>query len=281
MKYIKPLIISVSALSLLSVVVVLGTYFYIKADLPSVDVLKDVRLQTPMRIYTQDGKLISQYGVKRRIPLILSEVPPKLIQAVIATEDSRFYDHPGIDPIGMMRALVNLVLTGEKGQGGSTLTMQLARDFFLTRDKNYMRKIREIVIAWHMEQVLSKDEILELYLNKVELGHRAFGFGAAAQVYYGKTVNQLSLEQIATIAGLPQAPSVLNPISRPDRSIVRRRIVLLRMLDEGYITQTEFEEAAAAPVSAKRHGAEIELDAPYLADHMYNEMISIYGKDEA
>ncbi|WP_340679810.1 penicillin-binding protein 1A [Paraglaciecola sp.] len=281
MKYIKPLIISVSALCLLGVVLVLGTYFYIKADLPSVDVLKDVRLQTPMRIYTQDGKLISQYGVKRRIPLILSEVPPKLIQAVIATEDSRFYDHPGVDPIGMMRALVNLVLTGEKGQGGSTLTMQLARDFFLTRDKNYMRKIREIVIAWHMEQVLSKDEILELYLNKVELGHRAFGFGAAAQVYYGKTVNELSLAQIATIAGLPQAPSVLNPISRPDRSVVRRRIVLLRMLDEGYISKAEFEEAAKAPVSAKRHGAEIELDAPYLADHMYNEMIRIYGKDEA
>ena len=281
MKYIKPLIISVSALFLLGLVLVIGTYFYIKADLPSVDVLKDVRLQTPMRIYTQDGMLISQYGVKRRIPLKLSEVSPKLIQAVIATEDSRFYDHPGIDPIGMMRALVNLVLTGEKGQGGSTLTMQLARDFFLTRDKHYIRKIREIVIAWHMEQVLTKDEILELYLNKVELGHRAFGFGAAAQVYYGKTVNELTLAQIATIAGLPQAPSVLNPISRPDRAVVRRRIVLLRMLDEGYINQAEFDEAAAAPVSAKRHGAEIELDAPYLADHIYNEMISIYGKEEA
>jgi penicillin-binding protein 1A len=280
-KYIKPLIISVSALSSLGVVLVLGTYFYIKADLPSVDVLKDVRLQTPMRIYTQDGKLISQYGVKRRIPLILSDVPPKLIQAVIATEDSRFYDHPGIDPIGMMRALVNLVLTGEKGQGGSTLTMQLARDFFLTRDKHYIRKIKEIIIAWHMEQVLSKDEILELYLNKVELGHRAFGFGAAAQVYYGKTVKELSLEQIATIAGLPQAPSVLNPISRPDRSIIRRRIVLLRMLDEGYINQAEFDQAANAPVSAKRHGAEIELDAPYLADQIYSEMIATYGKEEA
>lgn len=266
---------------LLGVALVMGTYFYIKADLPSIEVLKDVRLQTPMRIYTQDGKLISQYGVKRRIPLVLSEVPPKLIEAVIATEDSRFYQHPGIDPIGMMRALVNLVLTGEKGQGGSTLTMQLARDFFLTRDKTYIRKIREIIIAWHMEQLLSKDEILELYLNKVELGHRAFGFGAAAQVYYGKTVNELTLAQIATIAGLPQAPSVLNPISRPDRAIVRRHIVLLRMLDEGYISQKEFEQANAEPITAKKHGAEIELDAPYLADHIYNEMIELYGKEEA
>lgn len=281
MKYLKPLLISVSILSLLGVTLVVGTYFYIKADLPSIEVLKDVRLQTPMRIYTQDGKLISQYGVKRRIPLNLSEVPPKLIQAVIATEDSRFYHHPGIDPIGMLRALVNLVSTGEKGQGGSTLTMQLARDFFLTRDKTYIRKIREMIIAWHMEQLLSKDEILALYLNKIELGHRAFGFGAAAQVYYGKTVNELSLAQIATIAGLPQAPSVLNPISRPDRALVRRRIVLLRMLDEGYITQAEFESAAAAPISAKKHGAEIELDAPYLADHIYNEMIALYGKEEA
>lgn len=281
MKYLKPVLISISVMCLLGVALVMGTYFYIKADLPSIEVLKDVRLQTPMRIYTLDGKLISQYGVKRRIPLNLSEVPQKLIQAVIATEDSRFYQHPGIDPIGMMRALVNLVVTGEKGQGGSTLTMQLARDFFLTRDKTYIRKIREIIIAWHMEQLLSKDEILELYLNKVELGHRSFGFGAAAQVYYGKTVNELSLAQIATIAGLPQAPSVLNPISRPDRAIVRRRIVLLRMLDEGYITQAEFEEAAAAPISAKKHGAEIELDAPYLADHVYNEMIALYGKDEA
>ena len=281
MKYIKPLIISISALGLLGIILVIGTYFYIKADLPSVDVLKDVRLQTPMRIYTQDGKLISQYGVKRRIPLELKDVPPRLIQAVIATEDSRFYDHPGIDPIGMMRALVNLVVTGEKGQGGSTLTMQMARDFFLTRDKHYIRKIREIIIAWHMEQVLTKDEILALYLNKVELGHRAFGFGAAAQVYYGKTLDELTLAQIATIAGLPQAPSVLNPISRPERSIARRRIVLMRMLDEGYITQAEFDEAQAAPVTAKRHGAEIELDAPYLAEHIYNEMISIYGKEEA
>jgi penicillin-binding protein 1A len=280
-KYLKPLLISFSIICLLGAALVVGTYFYIKADLPSIEVLKDVRLQTPMRIYTQDGKLISQYGVKRRIPLNLSEVPQKLIQAVIATEDSRFYQHPGIDPIGMMRALVNLVLTGEKGQGGSTLTMQLARDFFLTRDKTYIRKIREIIIAWHMEQLLTKDEILELYLNKVELGHRAFGFGAAAQVYYGKTVNELTLAQIATIAGLPQAPSVLNPISRPDRAIVRRRIVLLRMLDEGYISQAEFDEAVDAPISAKKHGAEIELDAPYLADHIYNEMIELYGKEEA
>jgi penicillin-binding protein 1A len=280
-KLLKPALITISVAFVIGIAVLLGTYFYIKSDLPSVDVLKDVRLQTPMRIFTQDGRLISQYGVKRRIPLTLEQIPDQLKQAVIATEDSRFYDHPGIDPIGMMRALVNLVVTGEKGQGGSTLTMQMARDFFLTREKKYIRKIREIILAWHMEQLLSKQEILELYLNKVALGHRAFGFGAAAQVYYGKALNELTLAQIATIAGLPQAPSALNPISQPERSLGRRRIVLLRMLDEEYINQEQFEQAVAEPVTAKKYGAEIDLDAPYLADIIYSEMIELYGKDEA
>ena len=281
MKLLKPALLVISITFVVSITVSIGTYFYIKSDLPSVDVLKDVQLQTPMRIFTQDGKLISQYGVKRRIPLTLEQIPEQLKQAVIATEDSRFYIHPGIDPIGMMRALVNLVVTGEKGQGGSTLTMQMARDFFLTREKKYIRKIREIILAWHMEQLLSKQEILELYLNKVELGHRAFGFGAAAQVYYGKSLNELTLAQIATIAGLPQAPSALNPISSPERSLLRRRIVLLRMLDEEYIDREQFDQAVNAPVTAKKYGAEIELDAPYLADIIYSEMIELYGKDEA
>jgi penicillin-binding protein 1A len=280
-KLLKPALITMFVTFVVGTAALLGTYYYIKSDLPSVDVLKDVRLQTPMRIFTQDGKLISQYGVKRRIPLTLEQIPEQLKQAIIATEDSRFYDHPGIDPIGMMRALVNLVVTGEKGQGGSTLTMQMARDFFLTREKKYIRKIREIILAWHMEQLLSKQEILALYLNKVELGHRAFGFGAAAQVYYGKSLDELTLAQIATIAGLPQAPSALNPISRPERSVARRRIVLLRMLDEEYINIEQFEQAVNAPVTAKKHGAEIGLDAPYLADIIYSEMIELYGKDEA
>lgn len=281
MKYIKPLFLLIIIGGVLGIAALSGIYFYIKSDLPSVTVLKDVRLQTPMRIYTQDGKLISQYGVKRRIPVKLEDVPEKLIEAVIATEDSRFYDHHGIDPIGVVRAAINLVITGEKQQGASTLTMQLARGFFLTRDKTFIRKIKEVFIAIHMEQELSKEEILELYLNKIELGHRAFGFGAAAQVYYGKNLKDLTLAQLATIAGLPQAPSVLNPVSRPERSVERRRIVLLRMLDEGFITKSEFDEAASAPVTARKHGAEIDVDAPYLADYIYNEMVELYGKEEA
>jgi len=280
-KYIKTFLLLGFVGALLGGIALTGIYFYIKPDLPSVAILKDVRLQTPMRIYTHDGKLISQYGVKRRIPVTLDQAPDLLQKAILATEDNRFYDHFGIDPIGITRAFINLVLTGEKSQGASTLTQQLARGFFLTREKTYIRKIKEVFIALHMEAELSKDEIFELYLNKVELGHRSFGFGAAAQVYYGKRLDELTLAQIATLAGLPQAPSVLNPVSRPQRSVERRRIVLLRMLDEGYITRQQFDEAASAPVTAEKHGAEIELDAPYLADLIYSEMVTLYGKEEA
>lgn len=281
MKYFKPLFIAFLVSVVLGIATIAGFYIYLKPQLPSVEVLKDVHLQTPMKIYSHDGKLISQFGVKRRIPLTLDEIPQQLINAVLATEDSRFYEHPGIDIIGVMRAAVNLIVTGEKGQGASTLTMQLARGFFLTREKAYIRKIKEIFIAWHMEQVLTKDEILALYLNKNELGHRAFGVGAAAQVYYGKDVKDLTLAEMATIAGLHQAPSILNPISHPRRSVARRRIVLLRMLDENYINRDEYEQAVSAPVTAKLHGAEIELSAPYIADMAYHEMIDRYGKEEA
>ena len=281
MKFLKSLLILIFIGAIVGSAALIGIYFYIKPDLPSVTVLKDVRLQTPMRIYTQDGKLISQYGVKRRIPVKLEDVPQQMIDAVLATEDSRFYQHAGIDPIGIGRAALNLLVTGEKQQGASTLTMQLARGFFLTREKTYIRKIKEIFIAWHMEQLLSKEEILELYLNKVELGHRAFGVGAAAQVYYGKPLQDLNLAQIATIAGLPKAPSVLNPISRPDRAKERRRVVLLRMLDEQLITRQQFDQAVNERITAKKHGAEIEISAPYLADLIYSEMVEVYGKEEA
>ncbi len=281
MKYIKR-VVSLSIIAMvMGLCTIAGLYFYIKPDLPSVSVLKDVRLQTPMKVFTQDGKLISQFGVKRRIPLELEHVPDSLVHAILATEDSRFFEHPGIDPIGILRAAVNLALTGEKGQGGSTLTMQLARGFFLTREKTFLRKFKEIFIAWHIERVLTKQEILALYINKVELGHRSFGFGAAAQVYYGKDINELTLAQVATLAGLPKAPSTMNPISRPERSVNRRKVVLSRMKAEGYITDEEYQVAANAPVTAEKHGAEIELDAPYLANVIYEEMIALYGKEEA
>ena len=272
----------ISIISLvLGVVAVAGLYYYVKDELPDVETLRDVRLQTPMQVFTADGKLMSQFGEQRRIPLTLDEIPQQMIDAILATEDSRFYSHRGVDPIGVLRAFRVLITTGEIREGASTITMQLARNFFLTRERAWMRKIKEVFIAIHIEQLLTKDEILELYLNKLELGHRAFGVGAAAQVYYGRDIHQLTLAEIATLAGMPQGPSILNPISNPAASVARRRIVLMRMLDEGYINRAEFESAARAPVSSRYHTAELELSAPYLAEMVRQEMVDRFGVDDA
>jgi penicillin-binding protein 1A len=252
-------------------------YLYVAPSLPDVSALKEVQLQTPMRVLSADGELISQFGEKRRIPLSLDEIPLKMRQAFLATEDSRFYQHPGIDPIGITRAVVNLISTGRKSQGASTITQQVARNFFLSREKTYIRKIKEIFLALKIEQQLSKDEILELYLNKISLGYRAHGVGAAAQVYYGKTVNNLTLAQIAVIAGLPKAPSTLNPLHSPERAMERRHVVLKRMLDMGFIDQSSYEEANQAPITAEYHGAKITLPAPYLAEMVRQDLIDRFG----
>lgn len=244
-------------------------------------VLKDVQLQTPMQVFTKDGLLINQFGEKRRIPVTIDEIPQPLIDAFLATEDNRFYDHIGIDPIGIVRSAIVLISTGEKKQGASTITMQLARNFFLTREKAYIRKIKEIFIALHIENVLTKDEILELYLNKIELGNRAFGIGAAAQVYYGKELKDLTLAQMAMIAGLPKAPSALNPIRNPARAKARRNVVLGRLLTENYITQDVYDDATSQPITAYFHGAEIDLYAPYISEMVRAEMVSRYGIDKA
>lgn len=244
-------------------------------------VLKDVQLQTPMQVFTKDGLLINQFGEKRRIPVTIDEIPQPLIDAFLATEDNRFYDHIGIDPIGIVRSAIVLISTGEKKQGASTITMQLARNFFLTREKAYIRKIKEIFIALHIENVLTKDEILELYLNKIELGNRAFGIGAAAQVYYGKELKDLTLAQMAMIAGLPKAPSALNPIRNPTRAKARRNVVLGRLLTENYITKDVYDDATSQPITAYFHGAEIDLYAPYISEMVRAEMVSRYGIDKA
>ncbi len=264
----------------LGLLALFAIYFSIKNDLPSVDSLKNVKWQTPMQIYSADGKLISQFGEKKRIPLKLEQMPKLLIQAILATEDNRFYHHYGLDPIGFARAVFGKLIGQNKG-GASTITMQVARNFFLTREVTAIRKIKEIFTAFHIEQLLTKDEILTLYMNKIELGHRAFGFGAAAQVYYGKDVKDLTLAQIAVLAGLPKAPSTMNPISRPKRAKARRAVVLGRMFVSGYITSEQLEAANNAPITASRHGAEIELYAPYVAEMAHQEMLSRYGKEEA
>ena len=267
--------------STLGIISLISLYLYLSPELPDAKKLKEFKLQTPLKVYSQDGKLISQYGEKKRIPLAIDEIPLAMQQAFLAIEDSRFYQHPGIDPIGIVRAVINLIVTGKKGQGASTITQQVARNYFLTREKTYIRKIREVFLAWNIEQELSKDEILLAYLNKIPLGHRSFGVGAAAQVYYGKKVNELSLAQIAVIAGLPKAPSSLNPIRSPARAKARRNLVLKRMLDLKFISKEQFNTAFNAPITGKRHGAKIELYAPYLGEMVRAQMVKRYGREVA
>ncbi|MBM7072297.1 PBP1A family penicillin-binding protein [Shewanella sp. 202IG2-18] len=281
MKWLKRLGILFISLCLLGVAGIGGAYLYVLPDLPDVATLKTVQLQTPLRIYSSDGKLISQFGEKRRIPLNIEDIPKPLLEAFIATEDARFYDHGGIDPIGVVRSALVWASTGQKKQGASTITMQVARNFFLTRDKTIIRKVKEIFISYHIEQLLTKDEILELYVNRIYLGQRAYGVGAAAQVYYGKSVNELTLPEMAVIAGLPKAPSTLNPITSATRAIARRNIVLLRMEDVGYISKQQYQQAIQAPNTASYHGAEIDLYAPYISEMARDYMINKYGEERA
>jgi len=269
------------ALAILGSIAVVGLYFYWEDDLPSVAELKEVRLQTPMQVYSSDGEMIAQFGEIRRIPLQLEEIPQPLINAFLATEDQRFYDHFGIDPIGVARAFALLISTGEIQGGGSTITQQLARNFYLSFEQTWTRKIKEAFISLRMEKELTKDEILELYLNKITFGHRAHGVGAAAQVYYGKDVQDLTLAQMAMIAGLPKAPSTMNPISNPERARERRATVLGRMLAENFISESQYRDALAEPIETRLHGAEVTMSAPYLAEMVRADMVARYGEDAA
>lgn len=251
----------------------------IQSQLPPVYVLKDIQLQTPLRIFSADNKLMAEFGEKRRIPVELEQVPKNLIHAVIATEDNRFYEHSGVDLIGLSRAATKLIMRGGKSEGGSTITMQVARNFFLTRQKTYSRKLNEILLALKIEQELTKDEILSLYLNKIFLGHRAYGVGAAAKTYYGKELNQLTLAECAMLAGLPKAPSAINPITNPKAAINRRNHVLSRMYHYGYITEQEYNEAANSPVTASKHDVRVELHAPYVTEMVRHALIKRWGDE--
>jgi len=264
---------------LLALLIAASLTFYIVPKLPAIETLRNVQMQTPLRIYSQDLSLIAEFGEKRRLPIAINKVPQQLINAFIAIEDNRFYQHPGVDWQGIARAAMNLMITGEKNQGGSTITMQTARNFFFSREKTYLRKLNEIFLSFKIENALSKNEILELYLNKIFFGHRAYGIGAAAAVYYGTDISGLTLPQIAMIAGLPKAPSKNNPISNPDRAVQRRNLVLQRMHTLGYIDEQEFEQARAAPVTASRHRPDLELDAPYVAEMVRKHLSEEYGED--
>jgi penicillin-binding protein 1A len=263
----------------LTLVIVLGVvYIYLELQLPDVvAVLNDKHLQVPLRIYTSDGKLIAQYGAKRRAPVTLDQVPKQLIHAVLATEDARYYSHPGVDLVSLFRASKAVISSGRKVQGASTITMQVARNFFLSSEKTYSRKIQEMLLALKIDKELSKDKVLELYLNKIYFGNRAYGVAAAAEVYYGKKLNQLTLAQMAMLAGLPQAPSKNNPLQNPKSALVRRNHVLERMYEVGFINKKTYLNACKEPNTARFHGQEVQVRAPYMAEMVRQLMVQQYG----
>ena len=252
-------------------------YVYLKPALPDVDTLRNVQLQVPLRIYTRDGKLIASIGEQRRIPVSYEQIPKRLIQAFLATEDDRFFRHHGVDWQGILRAAVADLKAGGIRQGASTITMQVARGIYLTPRRDLKRKMSEIYISLLMEEEFTKEEIFSLYVNKIFLGQRAYGVGAAAEVYFGKTLDQLTVTEMATLAGIPTAPSVVNPVANADAATTRRSHVLGRMLELGYITQAEYDEAKSSPMESRLHGASIEADAQYVAEMVRSEMQAKYG----
>jgi penicillin-binding protein 1A len=277
--HVLPPILAAAALGAgLVLFTVLAAYTYVAPGLPDVATLKEVRLEAPMRIYTRDGKLIAEFGEKRRNPVVYEQIPPQVVNAFVAAEDDRFFSHPGVDYQGLLRAAIAYLTTGERRQGGSTITMQVARNFLLTSEKTFLRKLREIFVALRIEGALTKQEILTLYLNKIFLGQRAFGVAAAAEVYYGKDLSKLRLDEIATLAGLPKAPSTDNPVTSPERALHRRSYVLRRMLELGYIDQAALDTANAQPIVASVHGPAIQQEASYVAEMVRADMLRRFGE---
>lgn len=269
------------SLAAVSGVLILGSsvYLYLGPALPSVITLKDIRLQTPLRIFSSDGKFMAEFGEKRRMPIMYSDLSENIISAFLAAEDDRFYFHNGVDVTSLLRAAFQLVSTGKIQSGGSTITMQVAKNFFLSHERVFSRKFNEILLALEIERKLTKIEILELYLNKIYLGNRSYGVEAASYVYYGKSINELNISQIAMIAGLPKAPSKYNPIVNPKRALIRRNWIIKRMLDLGYISDEEATDAIGQPVTAKYYGLQIELEAPYAAEMVRQEIVEALGLD--
>ncbi|MEE2729661.1 MAG: penicillin-binding protein 1A [Pseudomonadota bacterium] len=255
-----------------------ATLLYLGPKLPAVEQILDIQLQTPLRIYSSEGSLIAEFGEKKRSPISYDEIPPDFIHAVLAAEDARFFKHHGVDIKGLTRATLELLTTGSIKTGGSTITMQVAKNYFLSRERTFLRKFNEILLSLDMERKLSKEQILELYINKIYLGHRAYGIQAAAQVYYGKPVQALTLAQLATIAGLPKAPSAYNPVTNPARALSRRNWILSRMLELEYITQEVHDLSVAELETAELHGIPVEVDAPYFAEMVRRDMVTRYGE---
>ncbi len=256
----------------------IGAYYYVAPSLPPADAIREIPLQIPLRIFSRDGRLIEEVGERRRVLVEYEDLPPFVVNAFVAAEDGRFFEHPGIDYLGILRAGFHIVSTGEIAGGGSTITQQLARDYFLTREQLFTRKLREAFLAYKIEQEFTKQEIMALFLNKMFFGQRAYGVAAAAQVYFGKTLNDINVAEAATLAGVLPAPSSYNPVRSPANASMRRAYVLNRMRELDYIDKVEFENAMAYPMVSRLHGTANELSAPYVAEMVRREMISRYGE---
>lgn len=253
-------------------------YWLIAPTLPDVETLREVRLQVPLSVFSSEGKLIAQFGETRRRPVAISAVPDHVKNAFIAIEDARFYEHPGVDWRGVTRAIWLLATTSnQRVPGGSTITQQVAKMFFLSPEYSYTRKLTEMFLALKMERELSKDEILELYLNKSFFGHRSYGIAAAAEFYYGKTLEELALEEAAMLAAIPKFPSSGNPLVNPARAMVRRNYVLERMAEEGLASPEAVKEALARPDTAQPHEPPTELDAPWIAEMVRADAVERFG----
>jgi penicillin-binding protein 1A len=248
-------------------------------NLPSLQALTEYQPKIPLRIYTAEGVQIGEFGEERRAVVAIGEVPDALKNAIIAAEDERFYEHAGIDYIGVLRAAYMNLISGGRRQGASTITMQVARNFFLSSEKTLTRKLYEALLAFKIEHSLSKEQILELYVNQIYLGQRAYGFGAASQIYFGKALDKLNLAETAMLAGLPKAPSLYNPIANPQRAKQRQHYVLRRMAELGHITAAQYEEAVQAPIRPKREVNEYSVHAEFAAE-MVRQAIAEHYPDE-
>ncbi|AJY21476.1 penicillin-binding, 1A family protein [Burkholderia ambifaria AMMD] len=248
-------------------------------NMPSLDALTDYRPKVPLRIYTSDHVLIGEFGEERRDIVHFKEVPDSLKKAILAIEDARFYDHGGVDLTGIARAGFVALTNGHASQGASTITMQVARNFFLSSEKTYTRKIYEMLLAYRIERALTKDQILEVYMNQIYLGQRAYGFASAARVYFGKDLKDITLAEAAMLAGLPKAPSAYNPVVNPKRAKVRQEYILQRMLELNFITREQYDEAAAQPLVVKGAGREFSVHAEYVAEMVRQMMYAQYREE--
>ena len=278
---LRPLAYTLSSLLAASITIWGTIHYSILPHLPSQQEILNLQLQVPLQVLAQDGSLIAEFGEKRRDPIPYGEIPQQMIHAIIAAEDEHYFDHPGVDSGGILRAAYRYLSSGEKREGGSTITMQMARNFFLSREKSWRRKIMEIALAIRIEQLLEKEEILSLYLNKIFFGHRSYGIGAAFHTYYGISPAEATLAQVAMVAALPKAPSTINPIRNPKRARERRDYILGRMATLGFITREEQREAVRSPLSATLHHPPVETEAPYAAEMVRAELVRLLGKSVA